>query len=266
MAERGGAAFGVEIPSKLLPLSTTALNLKSWLNAGLAFVYPEACQLCGANRAKLEEGLVCSRCWQQVGFFRPPFCERCGLPFEGDITTAFECANCREMELHFTSARSAVVAGGVVLEAIHRYKYQQAMWFESFLADLFLREALPALRDQKWDCIVPVPLHPVKEREREFNQAARLAAHLARAADLPLNETWLRRVIPTSTQTRLTRQQRAANMRGAFAVADGVKLHGERVIMVDDVFTTGATTSACAKVLLRAGAGEVCVWTVSRGL
>jgi ComF family protein len=140
------------------------------------------------------------------------------------------------------------------------------MWFEPFLADLFLREALPALRDQEWDCIVPVPLHPVKQREREFNQAARLAAHLSRAANLPLNESWLRRVVPTSTQTRLTRQQRTANMRGAFALADGVKLRGERVIVVDDVFTTGATTSACAKVLLRAGAGEVCVWTVSRGL
>jgi ComF family protein len=247
-------------------LNTTAWNLKSWLNAGLAFIYPEACQLCGENRAKPEEGLVCSRCWQQVRFIRSPFCERCGLPFEGEITTTFECSNCREMELHFTSARSAVVAGGVVLETIHRYKYQQAMWFEPFLADLFLREALPALRDQKWDCIVPVPLHPVKQREREFNQAARLAAHLSRAANLPLNESWLRRVVPTSTQTRLTRQQRTANMRGAFALADGVKLRGERVIVVDDVFTTGATTSACAKVLLRAGAGEVCVWTVSRGL
>ena len=93
-------------------------NFRSWLNAGLAFVYPEACQLCGVNRAKLDEGLVCSRCWQQVRFIRPPYCDRCGLPFEGDITTTFECANCREMELHFTSARSAVVAGGVVLVAL----------------------------------------------------------------------------------------------------------------------------------------------------
>ena len=252
--------------TQLAAVKAKAENLKSWLNAGLAFIYPEACQLCGVHRAKLDEGLVCSRCWQQVRFIRPPFCERCGLPFEGEISTSFECANCREMELHFSSARSAVVAGGVVLDVIHRYKYQRAMWFEPFLADLFLREALPALRGQQWDCLVPVPLHPVKEREREFNQAARLAAQLGRAADLPLNETWLRRVIPTSTQTRLSRQQRAANMRGAFALADGVKLRGERVIVVDDVFTTGATTSACAKVLLRGGAGEVCVWTVARGL
>jgi competence protein ComFC len=74
-------------------------------------------------------------------FIRPPFCERCGLPFSGDLTAPFECTNCREMELHFSSARSAVVARGVVLEAIHRYKYQRALWFEPFLADLLFREA-----------------------------------------------------------------------------------------------------------------------------
>lgn len=241
-------------------------KLKPWLNAGLAFVYPEACQLCGDRRAKVEEGLVCARCWSQVRFIKPPFCDRCGLPFKGAITSTFECTNCREMNLHFSSARSAVVAGGVVLEAIHRYKYQQAMWFEPFLADLFLREALPALRDREWDCLVPVPLYPAKEREREFNQAERLAVHLAHALGIPLNNSWLRRVIPTRTQTRLSREQRAANVRRAFALRAGVKLRGERVILVDDVFTTGATTSACAKTLLDAGAREVCVWTAARGL
>lgn len=239
---------------------------KSWLNAGLAFVYPEACQLCGERRAKLEEGLVCSRCWTQVRFIRAPFCDRCGLPFEGEITTQFECTNCREMEFHFTAARAAVVAKGIVLEAIHRYKYQQAMWFEPFLADLLLREALPALREAKWDCVVPVPLFPAKEREREFNQAERLGAPLAKALDVPLQIGWLRRVQPTMTQTRLSREQRAANVRRAFAPRAKLKLTHRRVILVDDVFTTGATTSACARVLRAAGAGAVCVWTVARGL
>ena len=240
--------------------------IKPWLNASLAFLYPEACQLCGEQRARFSDGLVCSSCWQQVRFIRPPYCDRCGLPFEGDITTKFECSNCRDAELHFTSARSAVEAKGTVLEVIHRYKYQRAMWFEPFLADLFLREALPALRNQKWDCIVPVPLHPVKEREREFNQAARLAAHLGRALKIPVNQKCLERVLPTDTQTRLSRDQRAANMRNAFAPRDITDLKGRRVVVVDDVLTTGATTSACAKVLLKGGAAEVCVWTGARGL
>ncbi len=247
-------------------MNTAMATGRNLLEAGLAFIYPPVCQLCGEQRAKPAEGLVCSCCWSQVRFIRPPYCERCGLPFDGKLTTPFECANCREMELHFSSARSAVVAAGVVLEAIHRYKYQRALWFEPFLADLLAREAGPVLRGQKWDFLVPVPLHPTKKREREFNQAGRLAERLSAATHIPVNTTWLRRVLPTSTQTRLTREQRAANMRGAFAMADACRLHGERVVLLDDVFTTGATTSACARVLRAAGAGDVCVWTVARGL
>ena len=247
-------------------MMTAATSFQTWTNVGLGFLYPEICQLCGEQRATAREGYVCGCCWSHVRFIKPPFCERCGLPFEGDLTTPFECANCREMELHFSAARSAVVARGAALEVIHRYKYQRALWFEPFLAGLLLREAGPALRGQPWNLIVPVPLHPLKEREREFNQAGRLAVHLGAAANIRVNNKLLRRVVFTSTQTRLTRQERAANMRGAFAMRDGARLDRERVILVDDVFTTGATTSACAQALLAAGAGDVCVWTVARGL
>jgi len=111
-----------------------------------------------------------------------------------------------------------------------------------------------------------VPLHPVKKREREFNQAERLAVRLGKAAEIPVNTRGLRRVEPTRTQTLLTREQRAANVRHAFAVGSGCQLEGRRVILVDDVLTTGATTSACARALRKAGAQEVQVWTVARGL
>lgn len=244
------------------------LNLCSsvFLRGFLSFFYPEICQLCQVKRATAKTGFVCSHCWQQVQFIRPPFCERCGLPFEGAITTAFECSNCREMELHFSSARSSVVAKAAVLEIVHRYKYQRQLWFEPFLADLLLREASPVLQNQIWDFIVPVPLYPAKEREREFNQAERLANHLSNATGIPVNAKLLCRILPTLTQTRLTKEQRAANMKNAFAMRSGAKLNGERIILLDDVFTTGATTSACAKILRKSGAGEVCVWTVARGL
>jgi ComF family protein len=247
----------------MLPL---AAPVKSWLNTGLGFFFPEICQLCEAEHATAKEGFVGAKCWSHVRFIRPPFCERCGLPFVGDITTSFECTNCREMELHFSYARSAAVAKTAVLEAIHRFKYQRALWFENFLADLLVREAAPVLRKQNWNFIAPVPLHPLKQREREFNQAEILARRLSEATKIPSNTKVLQRVSPTMTQTRLTREQRAKNMRGAFAVRNGVKLGGERVVLVDDVFTTGATTNACAQTLRAAGAGEVCVWTVARGV
>ena len=114
--------------------------------------------------------------------------------------------------------------------------------------------------------IVPVPLHPLKKREREFNQAERLAARLGEATQVPVITRELLRVEPTRTQTLLTREQRATNVRRAFAVRVGCQLEGRRVILVDDVLTTGATTSACARALRIAGAREVQVWTVARGL
>jgi competence protein ComFC len=89
---------------------------------------------------------------------------------------------------------------------------------------------------------------------------------LSGATNIPLNTKLLRRISPTLTQTRLTKLERAKNMRGAFAITRGVKLNGERIVLVDDVFTTGATTNACARALRAADAGAVCVWTVARGV
>jgi competence protein ComFC len=239
-------------------------SVQGWLNAGLGWLYPEICQLCGAARATPAEGYVCGGCRAKVRFIEPPFCQRCGRPYQGDITTRFECSNCREMEWHFQSARSAVVARDPVLEVIHRYKYQRALWFEPFLADLLICAAGSAIAGAQ--VIVPVPLYPTKEREREFNQAERLAKRLGAATRLPVNKRLLRRVLPTRTQTQLTREERLANVRNAFAMRNGQRLNGERIILLDDVFTTGATTSACARVLTAAGAGEVWVWTVARGI
>jgi ComF family protein len=242
------------------------MKTPSWLPAGLGLIYPEVCQLCHAERATAREGFVGAQCWTQVRFIRPPFCDRCGLPFEGDITTAFVCTNCHDLELFFTSARSAVVAKTAVLEVIHRFKYSRALWFENFLADLLLRGAVPVLREKNYAAVIPVPLHPLKQREREFNQAEILARRLGAALEIPTETKILNRISPTLTQTKLTRDQRASNMAGAFAVRDGLRLDGEKFVLLDDVFTTGATTNACAKALRQAGAAEVCVWTVARGL
>jgi ComF family protein len=170
------------------------------------------------------------------------------------------------MGFQFRSARSAAVARGAVLEVIHRYKYRRALWFEPFLADLLIRQAGPELRRERWDWIVPVPLHVTKLREREFNQAERLAARLGKAANIPVHPRLLRRVLPTQTQTLLTREERAANVRNAFLLGETQGLEGKRIVLFDDVFTTGATTNACAAVLRKAGVDDVCVWTVARGL
>ncbi len=247
-------------------MSQRVHGLKCWLEAGLSFFYPEVCQTCGNERATAQDGFIGARCLENVNYITSPYCQRCGLPFEGDITTPFECGNCREMELHFSHARSVVAAKGMVLEIIHQYKYKRALWFEPFLAGLLIRHAAPVLQQEKWEMIVPVPLHHSKQSEREFNQAERLSRHLGAATGICVHPRALQRVEPTRTQTKLSRTERAANVRRAFSLQKGASLQGKRIVLVDDVFTTGATTSACAKALLDGGASEVCVWTVARGL
>jgi ComF family protein len=239
--------------------------LKTACDAALNFFYPPVCQLCKNERATAKDGYVGGKCWSGLRFLTEPYCERCGLPYEGSITHSFVCQNCRDMEFGFSFARSAMVANRVILQVIGLYKYNRAVWFEPFLGDLLTRQAVPALSGQKWDMIVPVPLHPVRQREREFNQAEQIARHLGRALSLPVNTNLVRRARITGTQTLLTREKRAANMDKAFLPTGGKSLYLKRIILVDDVLTTGATTSACARALRDGGAKEVCVWTVARG-
>lgn len=242
----------------------TPATFRNWRDAALSFLFPEVCQLCGREPATYRASYVGEACRQEVRWITPPFCHRCGLPFEGEISGTFECSNCREMDLHFSAARSAVAARGPVLEAIHRFKYQRQMWFEGFLAEPFVESAREWQREFSADALVPVPLHSVKGRERGFNQAERLARRLGEALGLPVHARLLKRALPTPSQTRLSRTQRAENMRRAFALRRAERLGGGTFVLVDDVFTTGATTSACAKLLLKAGAERVLVWTVAR--
>ena len=139
------------------------------------------------------------------------------------------------------------------------------MWFEPLLAEWLISRAKPELQSEPWDWLVPVPLHRTKQREREFNQAERLALRLSKSTGIPMNQQWLRRVLPTRTQTQLSREERMANVQNAFALKSNAGLKDQRLVLIDDVLTTGATTSACATTLMRGGAADVCVWTVARG-
>lgn len=178
----------------------------------------------------------------------------------------FVCGNCQDLNLAFDGARAAVVATPFLLGVVHRYKYEGALWFEPFLASLLEDAAAAPLRGGGWDALVPVPLHPLRHRERGFNQAERLAIRLARATGIPVRTGWVRRLRSTETQALLRRGDRANNVRHAFVSSSGVSLAGGRIVVVDDVLTTGATTSAVSRVLRGMGATSVTVWTVARGV
>jgi ComF family protein len=244
---------------------TTLPLLKAAGAAALALVFPERCQLCRQQHAAPAQGFVCNACRLRVQPISGPSCSRCGLPFQGAITHPFDCPNCKDVPLAFSRARSAVEAVGPARRAIHLYKYQRALWLEPFLSDIWLPTALPDIASSPWTGIVPVPLHPVRQREREFNQAERLARILAAPLSLPVHADLVQRTLPTDSQTHLSRKERAANVRRAFSPSRPLHLDGTRWIVVDDVLTTGATTDAVASILRRAGASEVVVWTVARG-
>ena len=242
-------------------------SLANWL--GASWIYPNVCQLCESESATAEEGYVGPRCRLAVQWITPPYCQRCGMPFDGSMEQPFECSNCQEGDFAFSSARSAVAAKGPVLEAIHRYKYHGARWFEPFFATLLSQRVAQSLPTGSWDGLIPVPLHPGKLREREFNQALHLCQVLSAATQLPIYSDLLKRSKATETQTHLTRSQRQSNVTNAFhpnGPEAMVTIQGGKWILVDDVFTTGSTTNACATVLRQSGAQDVAVWTLARGL
>ena len=221
---------------------------------------------CAACKTATEPGIhLCAACAESVQRIEPPFCQRCSQPFDGAITQQFTCSNCAEREVHFECAVSAYLSRGVVRDFIHAFKYNGQFHLRHPLAD-WLATALddPRIASQPFDALVPVPLHHVRFREREFNQAAELATLVAKPREIPVLHA-LRRTRYTSTQTKLDRHERMENLRGAFRVRHTARVKERHLVLVDDVFTTGSTVEECSRVLLRAGAASVRVITVARG-
>ena len=227
---------------------------------GLAF--PEVCQVCGESWAGASDGFACRKCRGRVFKTSPPWCKQCGLPFYGTTEDSITCKNCHEADWQFTRARSMMSARGLVRDVIHRYKYNRHEFFECLMIQWLLE--CEYLFSDLPQCVVPVPLHPVKERDRGFNQAERLATSVAKLMNIPIETGRLQRVKYTETQTNLSRKKRMLNMHGAFEASKQMSF--ARVLLVDDVMTTGATASACAAALRRVGVQNVDVLTLARGM
>ena len=232
------------------------------------FLYPPSCHLCSAP---LEKGrYLCPDCHGTLPRVTPPFCQRCGLPYDGRIPEQFTCPNCRERPFSFDFARAALLARDGARELVHAFKYRRRIHLDRELAAL-TAEALhdPRLAARTDWTLVPVPLHWRRQQGRWFNQAHEIARSLGRLAGFPLCQA-LRRVRHTRQQILLTRAQRLKNLRGAFQLSRQERKHrhlrGKAVLLVDDVFTTGSTAHECARILkTEAGAEKVVVLTALRG-
>jgi competence protein ComFC len=240
-----------------------ALTIRNPLGGLVSLFYPPFCAACSGV---VEPGeYLCGVCADDAPRLRPPFCAKCSQPFAGAITDSFTCANCQNRVLHFDAAVSAYRSRGVVRQVMHDFKYGHQVHLRHVLAG-WLAAALedPRLAGRRFDLIVPVPLHPARKRERGFNQAELLARALSRTTGIRLHSA-LQRTRYTTTQTQFDRAERMENLKGAFRLRRGSNVQDLRVLLVDDVLTTGSTLSECAAVLNRAGALSVHAATAARG-
>jgi ComF family protein len=221
--------------------------------AALDALYPPICLAC--RSATGAQGGLCPACWRAMRFIERPFCDRLGTPFEQDLGEGLLSPQAIADPPVFRRARAvARFEDGPVRRLVHRLKYSDRGDLDKPLGAWMARGA-DVLANA--DAVVPVPLHPLRLWKRRFNQAASLAQAVAARSGKPFAPRWLLRVKPTRSQVGLSREQRAANMQGAFRVAVGAPLQGLRIVLVDDVLTSGATANAAARALLRGGAAEV---------
>jgi competence protein ComFC len=223
--------------------------------------FPLHCAGCGEA---IRSGWLCRNCVDSLLPIRPPRCEFCSQPYSGALDS-FVCANCQGKAFHFACAVAVLQSRGLVRDLIHRFKYGGEMWLGALLSN-FLAQGLqdPRLKDLDFDAVVSVPLHPLRRREREFNQAEILGRELARGQNLDFCEA-LERLRYTVTQTHFDRRRRMQNLRHAFGLRPNISVRGKNLLLVDDVLTTGSTLDECARVLLAAGARSVRALTVARG-
>jgi ComF family protein len=251
-----------------LPIDMNLLSATTSLafDAALALVYPQPCAICGASVESRHDGVACSRCWDDAPLFcrDETLCWKCGAPgvaqASGDKRKTIRCRRCDDDS--YTAARAGGHYAGALRASILELKRRPHVTRRLARLIYETQQQEPLLAS---DLIIPVPLHPARERERGFNQALVLARSLSRLNNLPLDEHSLVRPV----QTRMHRagmdaKARRQSVANAFGVRRTDLIAGRRVLLLDDVFTTGATASACAATLKDAGAAQVFVLTVAR--
>ena len=239
--------------------------MNKFFSTFLDVLFPPLCHICREFIPDAGPLHICPACRERMATVAHPLCPVCGIPFLG-AGDDHVCGACQQSQPDFEAARAALIYEGECRELIHAYKYRYKTHLRHPLA---LLTAAP-LRDFVAACapelIVPVPLHIRRLRDRGFNQAVLLGEIWAREWGIPLERGAMRRIRWTEPQISLTAVQRRDNVKGAFDVGDPRVVQGRRVLLVDDVYTTGSTVKECAHVLKAAGAREVAVVTVARAV
>jgi competence protein ComFC len=237
--------------------------IRSVCNTLIELFYPSNCVGCG--HAQSPGVFLCEECKKSVHRIAGPYCRVCSRHFEGIISGVFSCPNCEDRPPAFDCVVSKYHAKGLLRDLIHRFKYGRQYHLRGVLAE-YLVEAMQDERilGEPADCIVPVPLHPTRLRERGFNQTEALAEALFKREGIPILRC-IQRKRYTQTQTRFDRSERMLNLRNSFTMRKNSDVRGKHLVLLDDILTTGSTLHECALVLREAGAASVRAITVARG-
>jgi ComF family protein len=240
------------------------VTLKGILTGIADVIFPPRCITCAMILEEHGPLPFCPQCTAGIRFIRSPLCPRCGMPYPHLEGEDHLCGECLVAERPFAVARAVGLYEDTLLTAIHLFKYRGRIGIGKVLGNI-MADFAGGIWDMKaFSVIMPVPLHKKRLRERGFNQAVILARRIAKRFALPLDFLALRREVFTEPQVGLGHEERSINVRGAFTVREPERAAGKRILLVDDVYTTGSTLAECARTLLNAEADSVAVLTLAR--
>ncbi len=237
--------------------------LKAFSESLLSFVFPVSCEICGELLPLKNLGGVCETCQKTLSLIPAPHCPKCGR-FSSEFTK--DCSACRGEMFYFNSVHGAVYYDGRAKELLRAFKFERRTLLAGPLLDLLERSIRENCITGAWDGVVAVPMHPLQRFERGFDQAQLLARGVSKLVGKPFLRGALLSKLPRRTQSLLGKTQRKENVKGRFSPGRNMDLSGKKILLVDDILTTGETASQCAKVLKDSGVVSVDVMVVARGL
>jgi len=237
--------------------------VKPFVRAALDFFFPPLCHICRSFITGAGELHICTGCRDRLPLVKSPLCPVCGIPFIG-VGDDHACGQCQTHPPQFESARAHLLYEDSARELINHFKYNHKTHLRRPLALLALEGLTEFITGQTPDLIIPVPLHRSRLRNRGFNQAVLLGDLFSSRLSAPMLVDGLTRTRQTEPQIELSAEDRRNNVKGAFAANRADMIYGKRILLLDDVMTTGSTVNECAKVLKKAGATLVVVATIAR--
>jgi len=242
------------------------MNIRGWLDGILDVFFPRSCVACGKVVEAGDLRHLCAGCGRRVVFAGPPRCDTCGFPIFGAVESGRSCPHCLHLRPAYGVGRTACLFQGPVRALVHALKYEQAEYVARDLSVL-AKQSPGYFEHLRGSVLIPVPLHRRKLRERGYNQSELIARRLSAVGGSSIRvENLLERVVDTPSQTHFSRKDRQTNLKNAFALTRNAAIMPDtRYVLLDDVFTTGSTLNACAKVLRRSGVKDLDIATIGHG-